>query len=89
MSSRRRRGGSGPRTRSWIAARRAIVDRLRAAAANDDQMDVHTALLLSMTGPPSCSSSSPERSGRRHARERIDHALDGTFSQPVADSVLR
>jgi hypothetical protein len=69
-------------------ARDAIVERLRAAGATDDQLDVRTALLLSMTGPAQLLELvAPERSSRRHARQRIDHALDGTFSQPIADSV--
>jgi hypothetical protein len=51
-------------------------------------MDVRTALLLSMTGPAQLLELiAPERSDRRHARERMDHALDGTFSQPIAESV--
>jgi hypothetical protein len=70
------------------SAREAIVERLRAAAAGDGQLDVRTALLLSMTGPAQLLELvAPERSGRRHARQRIDHALDGTFSEPIAESV--
>jgi Golgi phosphoprotein 3 (GPP34) len=82
-------GGLRPRNEVLDrSARDAIIGRLRAVAANDDPMQVRTALLLSMTGPAQLLELiAPERSGRRHARERIDHALDGTFSQPIADSV--
>jgi hypothetical protein len=72
------------------AVRDEIVGRLRAAAAGDDELDVRTALLLSMTGPAQLLERvAPERAGRKHARRRIDHALDGTFSQPIADSVRK
>jgi hypothetical protein len=82
-------GGLRPRNEVLDrAGRDAIVQRLRAAAAGDDQLDVRTALLLSMTGPAQLLELvAPERSGRRHARQRIDQALDGTFSQPIAESV--
>ena len=72
------------------AARDRIVARLRAAAAGDDELDVRTALLLSMTGPAQLLELvAPDRAGRRHARRRIDHALDGTFSEPIAESVRK
>ena len=82
-------GGLRPRNEVLDrSARDAIVEGLRAAAAGDDPMDVRTALLLSLTGPAQLLELvAPERSGRRHARKRIDHALDGTFSQPITDSV--
>jgi hypothetical protein len=82
-------GGLRPRNEVLDrSGREAIVERLRAATAGDDRLDVHTALLLSMTGPAQLLELvAPERSDRHHARQRIDHALDGTFSQPIADSV--
>jgi hypothetical protein len=82
-------GGLRPRNEVLDrSARDVIVERLRAVARNDDPMDVRTALLLSMTGPAQLLELiAPERSDRRHARERMDHALDGTFSQPIAESV--
>jgi hypothetical protein len=71
-------------------ARESLVDRLRAAAAGDGPLDSRTALLLSMTGPAQLLEVvAPSRSGRRHARERIDHALDGTELAPVAKVVRR
>jgi Golgi phosphoprotein 3 GPP34 len=82
-------GGLRPRNEVLgPAVRDAIVERLRAAAAGDDQLEVRTALLLSMTGPAQLLELvAPERSDRRHARQRMDHALDGTFTEPIADSV--
>jgi hypothetical protein len=65
-----------------------LVERLRAAAAGDEPLDPRTALLLSMTGPGHLLEVvSPERAGRRHARRRIDHALDDIELQAVGDTV--
>ena len=70
------------------AARDAIVERLRAAAGGAAPLDVRTAALLSMTGPAQLLELvAPQRSTRKHARRRIDHALDETSMQGVADSV--
>jgi hypothetical protein len=70
--------------------RQALVARLQAAAASDDPMDPRTALLLNMTGPASLLEVvAPERSGRRHARRRIDKGLDGTDFEPVGKAVRR
>ena len=56
-----------------------MIARLQAAAADDGPMDPRTALLLNMTGPANLLEVvAPERRGRRHARRRIDHGLDGT-----------
>jgi hypothetical protein len=80
-----------PRHRLLDAGRRdEIVDRLRAAAASDDPLPVNTAVLLSMTGPAQLLELvAPERAGRKHARRRIDHALDATSLEPVAQSVRK
>ena len=73
-----------------IAARDAIVERLRAAAASDEPMDVRTAVLLSMTGPAQLLEVvAPDRATRKHARRRIDHALDATALESVAGSVRK
>jgi hypothetical protein len=51
-------------------------------------LDVRTALVLSMTGPAHLLEVvAPERSGRKHARRRIDHALDSSQLQPIAELV--
>jgi hypothetical protein len=72
------------------AAWDAIVGRLRAAAESDGPLDPRTALVLSMTGPMHLLEVvAPERSGRRHARKRIDHALDGSDLEPVGKVVRR
>jgi hypothetical protein len=72
--------GGAVRHHAVLDARRraALVTRLRDAAAGDEAPDAHTALLLSMTGPAQLLELvAPQRTGRRHARRRIDHALDG------------
>lgn len=69
-------------------ARDVVVARLRAAAASDDPLDVRTAVLLAVTGPAQLLELvAPDRSGRKHARQRIDHALDDTSLEPIAESV--
>jgi hypothetical protein len=71
-----------------VAARDAIITRLRDAATVDQPIDVRTAVLLSMTGPAQLLEVvAPERADRKHARRRIDHALDSTAMEPVAESV--
>ena len=84
-------GKARPRTRVVdIAAREAIVTRLRHAAATDDAVDPRTAALLSMTGPAQLLELvAPDRSARRHARGRIDHALDDTSLEPIGTAVRR
>jgi hypothetical protein len=65
-----------------------IVGRLRAAATGDDPLDPRTALVLSMTGPGHLLEVvSPERAGRKHARRRIDHALDDIELRAVGETV--
>ena len=59
--------------------RDAVIARLQAAAVDDGPIDPRTALLLNMTGPANLLEVvAPERQGRRHARRRIDHGLDGS-----------
>jgi hypothetical protein len=73
-----------------IAVRDSIVERLRVAAATDDVLDGRTALVLSMTGPAQLLELvAPERRDRRHARDRIDQALDSTDLEPVGKVVRR
>jgi len=80
-----------PRHRVLETAQRdEIIDRLRAAAASDDPLPVNTAVLLSMTGPAQLLELvAPERAARKHARRRIDHALDATALEPVSQSVRK
>jgi hypothetical protein len=84
-------GGLRPRTEVIDRARRdAVVVRLRSAAAGDEPLDVRTALLLTMTGPAQLLELvAPDRSLRKHARRRIDHALDATSLQPIGESVRK
>ena len=72
------------------AARDAVVQRLRSAAAGDEPLDARAASLLAMTGPAQLLELvAPDRSTRKHARRRIDHALDATSLQPIAESVRK
>jgi len=84
-------GNIRPRHRVLDTARRdEIVERLRVAAATDDPMPARTAILLSMTGPAQLLELvAPQRATRKHARRRIDHALDDTSLGPVAESVRK
>lgn len=67
-----------------------VVDRLRAAAADDEPLDPRTALVLSMTGPAHLLEVvAPDRRTRKRARNRIDHALDGSDLEPVGKIVRR
>ena len=73
-----------------VEARETIVRRLRVAAASDEPIDLRTAALLSMTGPAQLLELvAPDRAARKHARKRIDHALDTTDLQPIAASVRK
>jgi hypothetical protein len=72
------------------AGRDAIVARLRLAASRDDPMGVRTAVLLSMVGPAQLLELvAPDRSARKHARRRIDQALDATSLEPISESVRK
>jgi hypothetical protein len=84
-------GGMRPSTELLDARPRdEIVARLQAAARSDDPMEPRTALLLNMAGPASLLEVvAPERRGRRHARQRIDHGLDGTDFEDVGKAVRR
>jgi Golgi phosphoprotein 3 (GPP34) len=71
------------------AARDGIVQRLRAAAAGDEPLDARTAVLLSMTGPARLLEVVADRARRKHARRRIDQALDATALQPLTEAVRK
>jgi len=84
-------GGVRPRNKLVQAfVRDSIVASLRLAANGDADFDLRTAALLSMTGPANVLEVvAPERKGRGHARNRIDHALDGTELEPIGKVVRR
>jgi hypothetical protein len=70
--------------------RDAGVAALRVAGAGDAALDPRVAAVLSMTGPAHLLEVvAPERSARRHARDRIDSALDGTLLEPIGRIVRR
>ena len=47
-------------------------------------------MLLSMTGPAQLLEVvAPDRRSRKHARRRIDNALDSTALEPIAESVRK
>jgi hypothetical protein len=73
-----------------LHVRGAVIAALRVAAAGDTELDLRTAALLSMVGPAHLLELvAPDRAGRKHARERIDHALDATVLQAVGEMVRR
>ncbi len=75
---------------SGLFVRDAVVAALRVAATGDNELDLRTAALLSMIGPAHLLEVvAPDRAMRRQARQRIDHALDGTPLQPVGQIVRR
>jgi hypothetical protein len=70
--------------------RDSIVAALRLAVSGDSTLDLRTAALLSMTGPAKLLEVvAPDRKLRGHARDRIDHALDGTALEPIGKTVRR
>jgi len=70
--------------------RDASLASLRVAVAGDTALDLRIAALLSMTGPAHLLEVvAPNRSTRRQARERIDHALDGTPLESIGKIVRR
>lgn len=70
--------------------RDASVAALCVAAAGESALDPRIAVLLSMTGPAQLLEVvAPNRSTRRHARDRIDHALDETALEPIGRIVRR
>ena len=72
------------------AAQAEVVERLQAAAAGDEPLDARTAVLLAMTGPAYLLEVvAPERRTRRHARRRIDDALDRTDLKAITKIVKR
>ena len=83
----------GLRSRNDLAqefVRDATIAALRVAAAGESDLDPRMAALLSMTGPAHLLEVvAPDRATRRHARDRIDHALDGTPLESVGKIVRR
>jgi Golgi phosphoprotein 3 (GPP34) len=68
----------------------ALVTRLQAAARGEGDGDLRTAMLLSMTGPAQLLELvAPDRGERREARQRIDHALDGTDLEAIGKIVRK
>jgi hypothetical protein len=68
-----------------------LLERLQAAARGQGDGDIRTALLLSMTGPARLLEVVAPQGGRprREARDRIDHALDGTPVAPIGTIVRK
>jgi hypothetical protein len=73
------------------AGRDEVIERLSQAAASDEQIEPRTALILSMTGPAQLLEViAPGRgAGRRHARNRIDHATDGSPYEAISRAVRK
>ena len=83
----------GVRSRNQVLqpfVRDATVAALRVAADGDSDLPPRTAALLSMAGPAHLLEVvAPNRSTRRHARNRIDAALDGTPLDSLGKMVRR
>jgi hypothetical protein len=73
------------------AGRDELLGRLQAAAAGAGPIDLRTALVLSMTGPAQLLELIAPRRGaeRRHARQRIDHATDGSPYEAIGRAVRK
>jgi hypothetical protein len=70
--------------------RDSAIARLRDAAAGSGPIDPRIGLLLSMIGPAHLLEQiAPDRDTRGHARQRIDHALDGTVFEPIGKVVRK
>lgn len=86
-------GRRGIRTRNDVVqqfVRDASVAALRVAADGESGLPLRTAALLSMAGPAHLLEVvAPNRSARRHARDRIDTALDGTELESIGKIVRR
>ncbi len=68
----------------------ATVAALRVAVVGDSALDPRIAALLSMAGPAHLLEVvAPDKPTRRHARDRIDNALDGTPLEPLGKIVRR
>jgi len=71
------------------AARDEPLDRVRAAAAGDGQLQPRTAVVLALAGPARLLEVvSPDRSTRRHAKRRIATATELTPIAPVVKKVI-
>jgi hypothetical protein len=83
----------GVRSRNKVLqpfVRDAIVAALRVAAGGESALQPRTAVLLSMAGPAHLLEVvAPNRPTRRHARRRIDTALDGTPLESIGKVVRR
>lgn len=71
------------------ATRQEPLERVRLAAAGDNGLEGRTAVLLAMTGPARLLEVvAPERTDRKHARQRIAVATDLTPVAPVVKKVI-
>jgi hypothetical protein len=73
-----------------VMAQRQLVERLRGAARTDGPLDPRIAVLLALSGPCRLLEVvAPERSERRHAKQRIAEATDRTPVAPVVKAVIQ
>ncbi|NHC43744.1 GOLPH3/VPS74 family protein [Motilibacter aurantiacus] len=72
-----------------LAARAELLERVRAAAATDGQLDPRTAVVLALSGPCRLLEVvAPDRASRKQARQRIDAATALTPVAPVVKAVI-
>ena len=71
-------------------ARAQLLERMRAAAAGDGQLDPRTAVVLALSGPCRLLEVvAPDRSTRKHARRRIDSAAELTPVAPLVKALIQ
>ena len=77
-------------TGTWDTAVAGLVAAGKVSAAGEGPLDDRTAALLNATGPARLLELvAPNRAGRRHARRRIDHLLDGTPLGAIGTAVRK
>ncbi|WP_426571285.1 GOLPH3/VPS74 family protein [Aquihabitans sp. McL0605] len=88
---RQRPGRLGPTRHPVLdlAAQDAVLGAVRAAAASDGPIEPRTATLLALSGPCQLLEVvAPDRSARKHAKQRIDHATDQIPTARAVQSVV-
>jgi hypothetical protein len=71
------------------AVREELLERVRAAAAGDGQLEPRTAVVLALTGPSGLLEVvAPDQASRRHAERRVETAAELTPVAPVVKKVI-
>jgi Golgi phosphoprotein 3 (GPP34) len=71
------------------AVREEVLERVRAAAAGEGEIEPRTAVVLALAGPSRLLEVvAPDKAGRPHARRRIETATELTPVAPVVKKVI-